>query len=249
MKNLLMVVLFVAAGAGPAGLLEAQETSKKPPLLSGEGSVSYVQTSGNSDSKTFGAGLDAVYQPAPWKAELKASFVTNQADGKETARRLTASLRADRNLSLRFALYAQGAYLRDRFAGIEGQEIVQSGGQYAILPGPVHTLSASVGLAYTKEQRIEAADRSFLGASAGISYHWALAPTSVFEEDIGYLPDFEDSSDWRMNAATSLTTSINSVLAVKLSHELAYVHSPVPGKRRTDSTFLASIVAKWPGKE
>jgi putative salt-induced outer membrane protein len=245
MKFYAVALLFLLTGMQTP--LEAEEKPPKtPPTFSGEGSLSYVQTGGNSDSKTFGAGLDVVIQPAPWKIELKSSFVTNEADGKETARKFSGSLRGDRNLSPRVALYAQGSYLRDRFAGIDGQEILQAGVQYTLLTGPAHTLSASAGLADTKEQRIEANNRSFLGGSVGLDYQWKIGATSVFSENVGYLPDFEESSDWRLNAATSLTTSINSVLAVKLSHQLTYVNSPVPGKRKTDTTFLASLVAKWP---
>ncbi len=226
-------------------ILRAQAPPAPPPPWSGEASLSYVQTTGNSESQSFGAGLKLLYQSAPWKAEFTSAFIRTEADGAETARRFSGALRGERAFGDHLAAYAQGSYLRNLFAGIRGQEIAEAGGLYKFLTGPQHLLAASAGLAYTREQRTPPADdRSFLGASVGLSYHWKLSPTSEFAEELNYLPNFKDASDWRSNATTSLTASVTKVLAVKLAHQLSYMRSPVPGKKRTDTTLLASIVAK-----
>jgi putative salt-induced outer membrane protein len=242
--GMLSAALFFAAGA-----LEAQAPAPAPtppPTWSGDGSVSFVQTTGNSQNRSLGAGFNLVYQTAPWKAAFRAAFIETKADDVETSRRFDTALRGERAFGERIAAYGQVSYLRDLFAGIEGREIGEAGGVYKFLTGPQHLLSASAGLAYTKEQRVAPAeDLSFTGATAGVSYRWKLSPTAEFAEDLNYLYDFKDSSDWRAGAMTSLTASVTKILSVKLSHQLSYLHVPVPGKKRTDTILLASLVAKF----
>lgn len=52
----------------PATALLAQEPPApptQPPLWSGKGELSFVSTTGNSDTQTLGTGLDVAYQPLP----------------------------------------------------------------------------------------------------------------------------------------------------------------------------------------
>ena len=242
--SVLRLILFFAPGVLLAQA-PAPTPTPLPPIWSGEAGASFVQTTGNSQSRTFGAGLKLLYQCDPWKAEFKSAFIESSANDVESSRKFTAALRGERALGERFAVYGQGSYLRDLFAGIEGQEIAEAGGIYKLLTGPRHSLSVSAGFAYTWEQRLIPPDLNFAGASAGFAYGWKISPTAEFTEEFNYLYDFEDSSDWRVNNAVSVTASITKVLALKLSHQLAYLNSPVPGKKSTDTTVLASLVAKF----
>ena len=64
-----------------------------PPLWSGQGELSFVSTSGSSDTQTLGVGAEVAYQPLPWSFSFKSAFVRNEADGGEKANSLTAMLR------------------------------------------------------------------------------------------------------------------------------------------------------------
>ena len=241
------VLVVIGLAAAPAAFAQtpapAAETSPRP--WTGEASVSYVQTTGNTENQTLGAGLKAAWQSAPWKVSLAASYLRAEAANAETARKATAALRGEYDFTPRVGVYAQESYLRDRFAGIASQWISEAGGVYKLLIGPVHALSFSAGLAYTSEQRLPPdSDRRFAGATAGLSYKWKISSTADFGEDAVYLASFKNSRDWRFNNAVSLSVSMTKVLAVKLSHQLTYLHLPATGKKATDTTLLASLVAK-----
>lgn len=234
--------LLVAIAIAP--LTRAQDT---PPVWSGEAGLSYVQTSGNSDASTFGAGLKLLRQKGPWKLAFATAFVRTKTDGVKSAEKFDALLRGERALGARFALYSQGAYLRDAFAGLDGQETFEAGGLYKLTTGPKHFLALSGSLAYTGEQRTEPnPDRNFLGGRTGLSYKFQISPTADFTEDVSYLQSFESSADGRVAHKAALAVNVNRVFALKLAHELLYLRDPVPGKKSTDSTILASVVAKWP---
>jgi putative salt-induced outer membrane protein YdiY len=238
-----MAALFAATAAVAQTPVPAAEPAAKP--WSGEASVSFVQTTGNTENQTLGAGLKAAWQNAPWKVSLAAAYLRAKAADVETARKTNAAVRGEYDLTARIGVYAQESYMKDRFAGIDSQWITEAGGLYKLLLGPVHALSASAGIAYTSENRLPPdSDRRFAGGTAGISYKWKISSSADFGEDAVFLQSFKASRDWRFNNAASLSVSMTKVLAVKLTHQLSYMHLPATGKTRTDTTFLASLVAK-----
>jgi putative salt-induced outer membrane protein len=238
-------LLLFAGAVAPAAL--GQGTPAPAPLWSGEAGLSYVQTTGNSDNSTIGAGLKLGYLKGSWKTSFATAFVRTEADGVKSAEKFDLLLRSERALGDRVALYGQGAYLRDLFAGIDGQETFESGGLYKLAIGPKHFVSVSAALAYTAEQRPEPnPDRNFLGARGGLSYKWQISPGAGFTEDVSYLQSFQASEDGRVQHRATITASVNRIFSLKLAHELLYFRDPVPGKKSTDNTILASIVAKWP---
>lgn len=240
----LQLLIVSALLASPA---LGQGAAPAPPLWSGEAGLSYVQTSGNSDSATLGAGLKLLRESGPWKVGFAGAFVRTETDDVKSAEKLDALLRAERALGERFAVYGQGSYLRDVFAGIDGQETFESGGLYKLAIGPRHFFSLSGALAYTAEQRAEPnPDRNFVGGRAGLSYKWQISANAAFTEDLSYLQSFKDSADGRILQKATITANINKIFAIKLGQELLYYRDPVPGKKSTDNTILASIVAKWP---
>jgi putative salt-induced outer membrane protein len=235
--------LLFAAAIAPVCAAQAPP----PPEWSGEAGLSYVQTTGNSDSSTIGGALKLLRQKGVWKVGLGGAFIRSETDDIKSAEKYDALLRGERALGERFSLYGQGSYLRDQFAGIDGQEIAEGGGLYKLAIGPKQFFSLSGALAYTSEQRTDPSpDRDFAGFRAGLSYKWQISPTADFTEDATYLQSFQDSGDGRVTSKATITANVNKIFALKVGHELLYFRDPVPGKKSTDNTFLASIVAKWP---
>jgi len=238
---------LVAATLLVASPSAAQGAPPPPVVWSGEAGLSYVQTTGNSENSTLGAGLKLGYQRDVWTVSFATAFVRTQSDGLKNAEKFDAMLRGERGFGERVAVYAQGAFLRDLFAGIDGQETVESGGLYKLATGPKHSFSLSAALAYTAEQRLAPSpDRNFAGGRGALAYTWQISPTARFTENLSYLQSFKASADGRVLHRAALTANINEIFALKLAHELLYFRDPVPGKKRTDTTVLVSIVARWP---
>lgn len=228
-----------------AGVLARGEDA--PPRWSGEAGLSFVRTTGNSSSSTLGAAFKLWRRDPLWKLGLTTALVRSKADELKTAERLDGALRVERGVGKRFAAYGQASYLRNAFAGIDGQENLEAGGLYKLATGPKHLLSLSGGLAYTSEQRVlPDADRDFAGLRAALAYRWQLGATSDFVENIDYLQSLRNVDDGRLTHRAAVTASLKGVFSMKLEHQLFYLKSPVLGKKQTDTTVLASLVAKWP---
>lgn len=178
-----------------AQVVSAEEVKAPPPVWSGKGELSYVATSGNSDTKTLGAAAETEYQPGVWSAKARVEFVRSEANGVENARSFGSLLRGARKLSPRLEVYALGAYVENKFAGIDHRLAGEGGVAYLLVPPEPHSLKVETGLGYTKEDRTLGADRSFGTARVGLVYKWKFSKNAEFGEEASVTEDLKDSRD------------------------------------------------------
>ncbi len=242
-RAFLCVGLALVFGAAPALADEggAEEAPPEPTWKSNIG-LSYVATSGNSDTNTMGLDLKVERRPEPWGLEFIANFNRAEDNGDLTAERYFASARAKRTLSERWEFFAGLNGEKDPFAGFDSRGVVESGVTYHALLGPKHLLSFDGGLTYTDENRISDPDVSYLGGVAGLKYEWKISDTASLYERLLFYPNFDDSNDWRLSSDTGLQVSMTSLLAVKLGYELRYRNEPIDDLDTTDTTTKASLV-------
>jgi putative salt-induced outer membrane protein len=222
-----------------------------PPLWSGKAELSYLSTSGNTTTNSFGGGLDLQYKPAPWTFTLKAAYLRASSkppgamDTETTAETLTGELHAARDLTTRVDLFVGAQYLRNRFAGIRGLVGGDGGAGYKLLLGPVHSLRAEAGIGYTHESQLVGGDRNYASARAALAYKWTFSKTADFTNEFAFLEDLSDSSNWIVNEKAAISAALTSLFSLKASWTLVYDHVPVTGFRNTDTATSLALVAKF----
>ena len=244
-----MKVLVLALTVLLPGLALAQAPPPAPPppppLWSGKAELSFVSTSGNTDTMTLGFGAEVGFKPDPWDVAFKAAFVRAESDGDLKARSLDLALRAGYRLSPRVEVFDICGYFENRFAGIDHRFNEDLGVAYLVLPEGPHKLKVEAGMGYTKEWRISAEDRSFATARAALGYKWAFSKTAEFSEDFAYVADLKTSKNWRVQNVASVSATLTSLLSLKVSHALNFLNEPSPGFRKTDTVTAAAVVAKF----
>lgn len=240
---LLCVGLVFMVGTAPVLAHEEETEEEKPePAWKSNIGLSYVATSGNSDTNTLGFDLKVERRPEPWGFEFLANFNRAEDNGDLTAERYYAGGRAMRSLSERWEVFAGLSGEKDEFAGFDLRALVEGGVTYHALLGPKHLLSFDGGLTWTDEDRIVPPDVSYFGGVAGLHYEWKISDTASLYERLLFYPNFDDSSDWRLSSDTGLQVSMTSLLAVKLGYELRYRNQPIGDADDTDTTTKASLV-------
>jgi putative salt-induced outer membrane protein len=239
----LSAAFVVLAGAQP--LLAQEPPPAPPPLWSGKGELSFVSTSGNSDTQTLGAGVEVAYQPLPWSLGFKAAFIRSEADDEEKANSFAAALRGARALSPRLEAFVRADYLKDKFSGIESRWTGEGGVAYALFPSPPHKLKFEGAVGYTMESRVDAEDRDYPSARIGVLYEWQISKRAVYSEELSFIEDLDDTDNWRIVNTGSLTAEVTTVLALKLSFGILYSNQPVPGFEKRDTKTSAALVAKF----
>jgi putative salt-induced outer membrane protein YdiY len=240
---------LAAASALPA-LASAQAppapgTAAPPPRWERKAELSLVSAGGNTDTQTVGAGASVIYRPGDWTTEGRTAFVRSKANDLLTAKSFVADLREALALSPRTEVFGRFGYLSDRFAGIEHRSTVDGGAGYKLLPGPVHTLRVDAGLGYSRESRVTGNDLSFALANFGTAYKYQISKTADLTDSAILTAALDDRDAWRFGNACALTATVTRIVSLKLSHDLKFNHSPVPGFRKTDRLASVAIVARF----
>lgn len=228
--------------APPEPLCPCPPPEPPPPLWTGSLALSYLATTGNSETESI--GLDTAWdrRPEPWGLAIRGLVQRAESDGEATAERYFASVRGLRALSDRLEIFAGLSHERDEFAGFDQRSIVETGALWRVLTGPVHELAFDAGLTWTTEDRLDGTDDDWLGAIVGADWKWTITPTaSLHERLVGY-PNFDDSDDWRLVSETALEAALASSWALRVGYRVQRDNEPPPGFEKTDTSTAVSLV-------
>lgn len=230
MRRFLCLTLTTLALAVTATAQEQPE-----PAWKGSLGLGYVATSGNSDTSTLGLDFGLTRVPDPWGLELKAAATRAEDNSVTTAERYVLLFKAKRALSERWELFGSLGGEKDQFAGFDLRYLVGAGATYKALTGPKHLLSFDGGLTWTREEPvdlltdagyIEQDAYDYMGGILAASYAYQISETSKVSEVLTWLPNFDQTSDWRVVSETALQAAISSRLALKLGYLIRYDHEP-----------------------
>lgn len=243
---ILCLSLILVVGATSVVAQESEAEAAPEPIWTGSLGLAYVGTSGNSETSTFGLDFTAARRPTPWGLEITGRFNRNEDTNVLTAERYFLGARALRSLGDRWQVFGGLSGERDEFAGFKMLFIAEAGVTYKALMGPTHLLSFDAGLTWTDENRVEPQpDVDYMGALLGLDYEWKISDNASFLQSLDFYPNFDESSDWRLNSQTALQAAVNSWLALKLGYEVRYRNEPIGDNEDTDTTSTASVVFRF----
>jgi len=223
----------------------AQTDSDTQRSLSGTAELSFVSTSGNSDTETIGLGAELQYEPGRWRTATKLKFIRSEANNTLNAHSFNAILQGTRQMSGRIGLYSKAGYLRDRFAGIDDRYAAEGGVSWQALLESAHQVTAEGGFGWTRELRATAEHRTLGTANSSVSYFWLFSETNELRNEASATFVVDDSNDWRFTNDLSLSAALNTLFSLKLTHQVGFLNDPVPGFEKTDIKVSAAVVAKF----
>lgn len=241
----LLLLLTMSASAPAQTPAPSAPPPPPPPPHEGTAEFSYVGTNGNSDTTAFGLAGEFIARQAPWVFTAKAAYVQNEAEGELKARSFRAGFRAARTITDRLSVFGEYGYLRDTFAGIEDRNTIDGGVSYILVKPEPHTLTVEGGLGYANEQRLSEDDISTATAFGGAGYKLKLSENADISEDGRFTFSLSDGDDWRYNNILAVNAKLVSILSLKASNIIRYVHKPVVGFDPTDTITSIALVAKF----
>ncbi len=216
-----------------------------PPVVQGSAEVSYVGTSGNSDTQSLGVGTTLTLRPGGWTLANKASLVRNQDRGQVRAQSTVIETQVGRHLAPTVSLVGKHGYYRNRFAGINHRHTVDAGLSYEAVATERQELTLDAGVGYANERRRTGATLSTAIATTGVSYQIALSSTATLSNTATAVLSLADGRDRRATNVASLSARLNALLSMKVTHTTRWVAVPVSGFRKTDTITAVALVAKF----
>jgi putative salt-induced outer membrane protein len=245
-KSIAMIMIILGIGAMPLFADETGEEEEKEPAWVGSLGLSWVATSGNSDTSSVGLNFDLERKPEPWGLLFVARGNKAQDSGTTTAENYLFSARAVRKLSERWEAFGGLAWAKDPFTGYDSQTVASLGATYIAIDGERNKLAFDGGLAYTWEDQVNPdATVDYLGGLFGLTWELKLGEKSKLVERLVFLPNFDNSTDWRLTSFTAIEADVNSWMALRFGYDIRHRNLPIGDADKTDTTSTASVVFKF----
>jgi len=207
--------------------------------------LSYVQTSGNSKTSTISAKNLYNYDWEKAALEINAGGLGTESKNVVTAEQYNASEKVSMKLAGKNYAFEKTAWNKDRFAGIRDRWDLALGLGRHLLDTADDKLFAEAGGGSIFEDRLRSKNQSFGTFRGYAKYIRTLSATANASQDLEYLGNMKDSKGYRMNAETSLVTSISTHFSLKASYVWKYSNSPGAGFKKTDTTTGISIIVNY----
>jgi putative salt-induced outer membrane protein len=254
LASLAILALAPAAASSQTPECPCPVPPATPPQWFGKAELSFLSTSGNTDTTSLGGSLELNYKPAPWLFTLKGAYLRAATNGVTTAESFTGSLRGARDLTPRLDVYANTGYLRNRFSGIENLFGFDGGAGYKFLNSPVLFLRLEAGVGWAHEEDLLlpppaesiTTTRSYATVKSALAFKWQFTKVAAFTNDFTFLDDLDDTANWFITDKAAITAQMSSLFALQASWTLLYRNEPTSAAfGHTDTATAVSLVAKF----
>lgn len=207
--------------------------------------ISYVATTGNTETSTAGWTTRFARDGKRWTVEGDTAAERSAQKRRLRAERYQAHLRARRKLkSVRLRWTAGLAAERNRFAGLDLRTVLDTSLAWTLREGPQRRLQGLAGLTLTREDRLRGARRAAIGGLLQATGGLKLSPTAELGGELSYFPNFDDLADNRVTAKLTLGAALTRHLGLEVGYDWRYDNRPVPGFGKTDATATTAVVVR-----
>ena len=207
--------------------------------------LSFVQTSGNTNTQTFSVKLEAKKEGIKNRYFITSKALYAREDGRETSNQSSIDGRWERVLSERlFGLLTSG-FSMDKFSGYEYRLYGGPGLGYDLIKTDRHVLQSLLSLIYSYDEFSvgNVSSDSYLTGKVTLKYEWKILENLKFKEKLDYSVSFKDTDNFFIDSATSVETKIHRALSLGISYVVNYQNLlPSPEIQHTDTTFLTTLI-------
>ena len=224
----------------------AQET-KKPPPTELTADLGIVDVSGNTSTSTISTNQRYIRRLRTWEFKEDIGVVYGKTGGIESSNAVRLGLRTDYDLAGHFALYALTAFDRNPYAGIRSRFAEGAGGVWKAIANDKDQLNVEAGYQYTQQKNLIGPDHNFPALRLASTWKHSISKAASFFQGVEYLPDLQDSKDYRINSETDIIAPLSAHTAMKLSYVVRFANEPPLNAsgtaflRKTDRILSAGI--------
>ena len=203
--------------------------------------LSYVQTSGNSNTSTFSAKLEAttkIDEDSNFRA--KGSVLYSENDENTSANKYDVELDYNHMLGEKVYSYIGTNYIKDQLSDYDYRLNIGPGIGYKFIDDEIQTLDIQGGLDYAFDKYNDNRKDEYIAPRTEIDYRYKFDENIEFKQMLNYLISIEDSEKYFMSSETSMGVRMTKNLSLGVSYRIDYVNKTE--KENTDKKFLTSLI-------
>ena len=206
--------------------------------------LSYVQTSGNTNTTTFSSKLEGTAGLSDTQSvRAKGSMLYNENENNTSANKYNLEL--DYNHMINKKLYANMGinYLKDELSDYDYRLNIGPGLGYKVLEDEIQTVDIQGGLDYAYDKYNDGSKDNYLAGRGELNYKYRFSENVEFKQMLSYLGSFEDSEKYFIVSDSSLEVNMTKNLSLGVSYNLDYTNQTE--KEKLDKKFLTSLIVDF----
>ena len=207
--------------------------------------LGYVNSKGNSNTETL--SLDAkVKKDWDMHALSLAVDIDFASDGGTTTKnKRFAELEYDYKLSEKLYFQYILGYKYDDFSGYDYTMYTGPGLKYIAIKEKEHELTLEGNLLYSRDKETNKNAYDYASFRAKGFYGWQMLENLKFEETLTYRTDVSKIDNYFIFSKTALISKLTDIFSASLSYKVDYVNQSGIGKKHTDRTLSANLIADF----
>lgn len=212
-----------------------------------EASFDIAGKTGNSEQLGYGGGLKASLSGPQDILIFYSNFAYQRTNGVKSEDKFAVGVDYSSYISERTTWYGRDEGGYDNVKGIDFYNVAAAGLGYDFVQNlPKQKLTGRVGVSYRFETygNPAQADLRSAGLDIGLNHVYRFE-NAVMNNNITYVPAFEDFANYRFVHDTSLEFPLTGNWKVRTGVNNDYTSQPSPGVERLDTTYYARFVLSW----
>jgi putative salt-induced outer membrane protein len=251
-------------------LVSAHAEEVKVTPLKTHAELGYIETNGNTSTKTFNADVTA---KKSWgKHQGKIAFDGQYAEdsGTETKNKYLIELNYNYAFTDRFAFDYLVGYKSDKFSGFTYQFYTGPGAKYKVLVSDQQNLSVEGNILYAQDQyadtnydaagnivaypnpdnvhvvnTVSGEKEDYAAYRVKAAYDYAFSKTLKFNQELTMRGQLDDMQNYFAYSKSSLNAKLSDIFSAGISYKIDYVNRPPVDKDSTDTTLTLNLIADF----
>ena len=206
--------------------------------------LSYVQTSGNTNTTTFSSKLQGTAALSNTESiKAKGSILYSENDENTSANKYNIELDYNHMINEKLYSYMGINYIKDELSDYDYRLNIGPGLGYKILQNESQTLDIQGGLDYAYDKYNDGVKDNYLAGRTELNYKYKFSPNLDFKQMISYLASFEDTNKYFVVSDSAFEVNMTKNLSLGVSYNMDYTNQTQ--KEKLDKKFLTSLIVDF----
>lgn len=214
--------------------------------FSHESQLGIVQTGGNANTESYNGKVTNTYEKEKNVFKAGGHYIVAFAEDAEIARNWSIGASYARELNKKIAIFAGAQVEGNEFAGFNERRNADIGGKYTFIKTDDRSFFGELGLRHVNEEFTDGTDAEYMAGRLYLEHAQKYSETLSSKFWVEYIPNFDDSEDYRIIFEPSLSVVLSSIFSLKLAYQGMYDNQPAPGaEENLDYIYTTSLIAKF----